>query len=310
MARTGLDKELMLESRLGELARMATRRLNISNAVKKRLRAQAGNKCANPGCHNTRTHFHHIREWHVYATHDEAHMIALCPSCHDAVHISGVSDDVLYSWKSIEKTSGPHTQVIYVEPGPQPGILFGSIRIVSKNRVCVVRAGGGNHLSIEVQSGSILRIPSLVVNTYHGESLVNVTNDYVVIPTHLQPSINFAQVPGSLCVTVPATEQFVPAWVVDAMRQQEPMYASDGRILAIMVTVVEPGVAKLQGCWCTTEYAIVATSVALHFIRPGMARPTTFVSENYGEAIFNCDAREFDLFGFAHSALFNMGYLL
>ena len=31
------------------------------------LRAQAGGKCANPGCPVPRTHLHHIREWAVYS---------------------------------------------------------------------------------------------------------------------------------------------------------------------------------------------------------------------------------------------------
>ena len=65
---------------------MTNGRINVDPKVKKRLIQEAGNKCANPGCPVRRTHTHHIRKWAVYQTNDEQEMIAVCPSCHDAIH--------------------------------------------------------------------------------------------------------------------------------------------------------------------------------------------------------------------------------
>jgi hypothetical protein len=65
---------------------MAVHRPKVTEEVKNRLRTEARGKCANPGCSNVRAHIHHIREWAVYKTHDDQHMIAVCPACHDAIH--------------------------------------------------------------------------------------------------------------------------------------------------------------------------------------------------------------------------------
>lgn len=36
---------------------------------------------------------------------DQDHMIAICPTCHDAVHHGPleITDDTIYSWKSIKR---------------------------------------------------------------------------------------------------------------------------------------------------------------------------------------------------------------
>ncbi len=69
--------------------RMAKQQRNVPKSLKAQLIKDAGDKCANPGCSNWRVHLHHIKHWVVYKTHDGKHMIAICPSCHDAVHTSG-----------------------------------------------------------------------------------------------------------------------------------------------------------------------------------------------------------------------------
>jgi hypothetical protein len=79
---------------------VATRQRKVPKSLKAQLIKQAGDKCANPGCSNWRVHLHHIQHWAVYKTHDGKHMIAICPSCHDAVHTSGIDDEMLYRWKT------------------------------------------------------------------------------------------------------------------------------------------------------------------------------------------------------------------
>ena len=90
---------------------MAEHRPEVSKQLKTQLRREAGEKCANPGCSATRTHLHHIREWAVYRTHDGAHMIAVCPTCHDAIHHGQlpISDETLYAWKRIPRDEASST---------------------------------------------------------------------------------------------------------------------------------------------------------------------------------------------------------
>ena len=82
---------------------MAKRREKVPIRIKKTLIKESGNKCANPGCHNLRVHFHHIDGWAIYETNDEKTMIAVCPMCHDNIHHGKlpIDDDTLYSWKKI-----------------------------------------------------------------------------------------------------------------------------------------------------------------------------------------------------------------
>ncbi|MEW8522478.1 MAG: HNH endonuclease [Candidatus Thiodiazotropha endolucinida] len=65
---------------------------------------------------------HHIREWHVYKTHDERHMISVCAACHDAIQRGelDITDETLYSWKQISRNVKYIYTNLYVEPGPHP----------------------------------------------------------------------------------------------------------------------------------------------------------------------------------------------
>jgi hypothetical protein len=108
---------------------VAAHRPSVPEATKLALRDQAGGKCANPGCATVRTHFHHIREWAVYQSHDGENMIAVCPTCHDAIHHGAVKidDDTLYRWKTITRTAQAQRGRLYVEPARQAKLLLGSV---------------------------------------------------------------------------------------------------------------------------------------------------------------------------------------
>ncbi len=69
---------------------MADYRAKVPAKIKKALIKEAGGKCANPGCPHALTEIHHIKERCVYKTHDQSHMIAICPNCHDAVTRGGL----------------------------------------------------------------------------------------------------------------------------------------------------------------------------------------------------------------------------
>src|SRR6202000_2926571 len=100
---------------------MANTRLAVPIEIRRRLIEEAGGKCANPGCASFRTHLHHIDEWAVYETHDGDDMIAICPTCHDAVHNGplAIDDATLRRWKEIDRQP-VRRDLIYVEPG-DPG---------------------------------------------------------------------------------------------------------------------------------------------------------------------------------------------
>ena len=101
---------------------MPSPRPSVPKALKESLVKEAGGKCANPGCSNYRTHLHHINEWAIYETHDGEAMIAVCPSCHDAIHQGPleVSDQTIKGWKAIQRPFGPNRDHVYVEPGGDP----------------------------------------------------------------------------------------------------------------------------------------------------------------------------------------------
>ncbi len=108
---------------------MAKTRIKLKPSEKLAIVREAGNKCANPGCSNWRTHIHHIKHWAVYASNDQSILIAVCPSCHDAIHHGqlNISDETLYTWKGIERESVPKATHIYVEPSENIKLLTGTI---------------------------------------------------------------------------------------------------------------------------------------------------------------------------------------
>src|SRR5437588_331436 len=99
---------------------MARPKQGVSRQVRRALLREANGKCANPGCPSVNTHIHHIA-YLVYATNDSAHLIAICPTCHDAVHRGALrlDDATLYRWKQLLRR-GTTRAHLYVEPGAQP----------------------------------------------------------------------------------------------------------------------------------------------------------------------------------------------
>jgi hypothetical protein len=243
---------------------MPVHRRNISNAIKKRLRAEAGHKCANPGCPNRRTHIHHIREWAVYQTHDEQHMIAVCPTCHDAIHNGDIplDDDVIYRWKSIRRDAKEVRSHIYVEPSHQPKLLLGSIGITTTSQVLVFELSRFNRLKFSIKEKEIMLL-ELSVATLAGHEVLRVTDNYVRY--NERSDVEFKHVPGAVKVVVPASEEFVPTW---AVRHQDPFWPTIGPMTLLAISVLKPGLVHVQGVWAETDNAIVATKDLLGFLLP------------------------------------------
>ena len=254
---------------------MARQRLTVSNKTKKRLRAQAGGKCANPGCATARTHVHHIQEWAAYETNDEEYLIAVCPTCHDAIHHGtlAITDETIYAWKTTRRVDSPPRGHIYVEPSGSIRLLLGSLAIAATQEAIVFDLGASNSLSFRIVDGEILLV-DLHIRSLDGQEVVRVSNNHWYIP---HPSTRVDQVPGHVLVSALNIASFIPTWMVGVMREYEPEFGADGTVRVLEIEVVKPGVVRVQGIWVEGDVAIVITARSLNLIRPGLERPISLV---------------------------------
>ncbi|MCI0688695.1 MAG: HNH endonuclease, partial [Sporichthyaceae bacterium] len=148
--------------------------------TKRVLIEQAGGKCSNPGCANRLLEVHHVHEWHVYQTHDAAHMIALCAACHDSVTRGDlqITDDELYEWKRIDRSTSTPTGHLFVEPGESPRLLLGSIAVEGGSGVIVFDLSEHHRLSFAVRDEDIMLI-NLKIASVEGTPLLDVVDGYV-----------------------------------------------------------------------------------------------------------------------------------
>ena len=119
---------------------MAKKRKKIKPAVKRQIVKEAGSKCANPGCTNWRIHIHHIEYCAVYESNDKKILIAVCPTCHDAIHHGRleIPDEALYTWKHIKRTKLPEISHLYIEPGEEIKLLAGTVAVSTTNQELIV----------------------------------------------------------------------------------------------------------------------------------------------------------------------------
>lgn len=246
---------------------MAQHRPAISNEIKEQLVREAGGKCANPGCPNLRTNFHHIINWAVYQTHDAQHMIAVCPSCHDAIHYGTllISDLVLYSWKGLERSSDVVRTHLYVEPGRPVKLLLGSIAVSCQEGATVFQLSSHNRLEFRILIGDIL-LMNLHVTSLSGRKVLSIVDNN--IRHEPDPHVRYNQVPGHLRMTAPVSTEYIPTWALEKMRIHEPTYGLDNPLTLLELEVVRPGVVKVQGLWADNTKCIVITQELMSVIYP------------------------------------------
>jgi hypothetical protein len=172
--------------------------------MKRTLIEQAGGKCANPGCPNRLVELHHIHEWHVYQTHDAEHMIAICAACHDSIDRGQlqISDEALYRWKGIDRSSSRNMGHIFVEPGDAPRLLLGSITAKGDSGLIVFESSEQQRLSFVVRDSEIMLL-NLKISGPDGGLLLDVVDGYV---RKRESSIDYRVRPGA--VEVPAGFEF------------------------------------------------------------------------------------------------------
>jgi len=278
---------------------MARHRDGISNTVKKTLYADAGNKCANPGCSNRRTHIHHIRQWAVYQTHDQQHMIAVCPACHDAIHHGKIriDDTIVYHWKAISRSLNQIRGHIYVEPGAPAKLLLGTIAISTSQNALIFQLSPFNRMKFSIKDGDILML-ELSICSLEGRELVRVVDNHVKHQS--RPDIDFQQIPGSVRVIAPSTEEFIPSWVGQHMRLHEPDFADNGRMITLGISVLTPGVARIEGVWAQQDKAVIITQAHLSFLLPSWQQPLSLVGAGEESVLYYVPSGIIDLplFGF------------
>jgi hypothetical protein len=277
---------------------MAELQRKIKPALKRLLIERAGGKCANPGCSNWRVHIHHIKHWAVYKAHSATDMIALCPSCHDATHHGRleIADEVLYEWKSIVRSGVPDTAHIYVEPSTQLKVLTGSIAIATTNDQAVVfELSNANQLSFRIIDRDLLQLNARLLDD-KGEELCRVVQNNVRVGK--VDRVAFDHRPGRARVTLPTTSNFLPDWMLTQVRAQDPGFGADGRIVALDVQVLKPGLLRVQGCWPDGDVGVVITDTALSFCARGRPQPTTLVGAGEDSVLLYAGPITQSLFGF------------
>lgn len=246
-------------------------RPKIKPALRAKLVSEANHKCANPGCANWRTHIHHIQEWAVYKSHKDEHMIAVCPSCHDAIHHGSlrISDEMLYAWKRIRRNSDERSARLHVDPGLPIKLRAGRVTISStRSEVTAFKFANGAELRFRLLDGDLLLL-STSLRDAKGRELVRIAENYVRVPP--RADVEFEHVPGQIHLRVPNTRDFVPDWLALQAASSAP-WILEPTVTALQLTVVEPGVVRLQGFWASFDVAIVFVEDGILFCRPSYGR--------------------------------------
>ncbi|KAE9640687.1 HNH endonuclease [Pseudomonas sp. PB103] len=243
---------------------MAVIARRIPRKIREGLLHESNGKCANPGCNNSRVEIHHIRQWSIYKAHDSEHMIAVCPTCHDACHNGTfkISDELLYRWKNVVKER-PHAEAnIFVPSAEVTRLSMGTVSLQQeKERDTVVfNLSSGNKLSFSVKN-NWLKVSAKFVDDV-GNTVLEVSENNLKV--HRDKDVLLEQRPGRFRVTAPVNKFYLPATALLLMRRSEPQYASDGKVTMLDLEVIQEGQVRVQGVWPSGNSAIVVTEKAIN----------------------------------------------
>jgi hypothetical protein len=232
---------------------MAKHRPKVPAPMKRILLQQTGYKCANPGCSNRLLEIHHIKEWAVYQTHDEESMIAICPSCHDAVTRGEltISDDELYYWKGIERLPVVLTGYIFVEPHVFPRLVLGDFNFIGPEGVTIVEFEH-TKLSLAVREGELAILNLKTVDAV-GNSVLDVVDNYV---RQRDPDVVIDSRPGRYRVTTNDYNRFYPQWVRESLSKGAPHH-DPAHFGVLDIVVLAPGEVRVRGIFLGDSGALV-----------------------------------------------------
>jgi hypothetical protein len=137
---------------------------------------------------------------------------------------------------------------------------------------------------------------SIRLNDAKGKEILRVVENHVRV--NRNKTTKFEYRAGRVRVTVPASDEFAPAWLIDQFRYQDPTFASNNRILALEIEVIKPGLVRVQGCWPDGDVGVVITEQALSFCTRGLREPVSMVGEGEGSILMYAGPITSALFGF------------
>lgn len=273
-------------------------RPKVKASHKSRLIAEAGDKCANPGCPNVLVELHHIREWHVYRTHDPDHMIALCPACHDAVDRGDlrITDEIAYEWKGIAR-EGVSRGHLYVEPSNSPPkLLLGSLAAQGESGLVVFSESEQSQLSFRLVGLDVMHLNATIAAA-NGRPMVRVTDGhYEVMPGS---AARLVQRPGHFRVSHPLDHSVMPGWALRQIRRFEPDFAESRSLCLLDMRVLAPNVVRVQGIWMSPGRGMVITQRALSFLDQSRPNPLSMRGEGLESVLHYTGPAAAALFAYA-----------
>jgi hypothetical protein len=242
------------------------KRKSIPDRIKKQLIKEAGNKCANPGCPNSLTEFHHIREWAVHKTHDQRHMVAICPACHDNVSRGKlrIDDETLYNWKKIARKS-QDSHHIYVEPGSPVRLLLGSLAVETLNKTVVFELLESQRLEFEVIDSDIVLI-DFTMKSLEGETLLKMTKNHIKY-NKLNDDIEVRARAGKFQLILKnEARKLIPTWITRPHLLHGSDYFATQEYNLIDIEVLEPGLVRIYGVWMDKVKAVVISPIGISIL--------------------------------------------
>lgn len=265
---------------------MAKAQRNIPESIKHRLIDEAGGKCANPGCTNTRTQNHHIRQWAVYKAHEVEHMIAVCPSCHDSCHHGKlkIPDEALYEWKGIQRNCDVQRGSIYIEPDVEFQVILGTVKVKSANKkLTLFRLHENCFLEVSLLDDEYLQV-SLRICTLSGNESLRVSRNNV--KSHDRNKLSLIQRPGRIQITTRRIDQYLAPQVQWMMANAFPEFSEIKELVVLNIEVVRPGVIKVEGVWVTPVGSVVISDGVLSFCNGAGPLPISLSSTGKGSILF------------------------
>jgi hypothetical protein len=214
-------------------------------------------------------------------------MIALCPTCHDAVHHGQfeIPDETLRAWKRLNRRSDPVRDHLYIEPRTSPAIVLGTIDIRSKRDTIVLQLTESLRLSFRIIDNALLFLEARVQDV-SGREVISIRENHVTFPH--RDDVLYEFVPGHFKLTTSDPFQFLAPWAVTQLRAHEPDFGVP-RTTILSVVVEAPGRVRVEGIWAEYAKAIVVTNSAISFLNPGRPRPISFVGAGGGKTTFLWD---------------------
>lgn len=264
---------------------MAEKRSKIGTLKKKQLISEAGGKCANPGCSAWRVHIHHIKQWSVYKTHDNKHMIAVCPNCHDQIHNGSIrfSDEELYKWKEFSRTSDYVRGHIYVEPNDKHKIIFGSVSFTTTNNsVVLFDSKNGGHLGYRVLDEDTVLVNARLLDS-NGRELIRVHENN--IKHRVSDGLSLIVAPGRVVLKSTALYNYASRRLVSFAEKTYPDFFKTVPLDLLDIAVLAPGVLKVRCIFGDPEFLFISTDTELSCFLPDGAPPFILMGDGEGTVI-------------------------